>query len=174
MTTSDSTGKFKLLFNDTSLTATIAMIGYKTKISRLNYKNEQTIVMEPDNQSLNEVVVLSKGARRQNKELSPAVRLERKVPGITVNNSASKPVIGWQKFNEYVKKNINIPIDKDGENYKGLVVLSFEINEKGIPQKIKIEQSLCTSCNAEAIRLLIEGPKWKYINNERQVITIGF
>ncbi len=174
MTTSDSTGKFKLLFNDTSLTATIAMIGYKTKISRLSYKNEQTIVMEPDNQSLNEVVVLSKGARRQNKELSPAVILERKVPGITVNNSASEPIIGWQKFNEYLQDNINIPDDEKGQAFKGKVVLSFEINKQGIPQKIKIEQTLCTACDRESARLITQGPKWKYIQDKRQRVTIQF
>ena len=174
MTTSDSTGKFKLLFNDTSLTATIAMIGYKTKISRLNYKNEQTIVMEPDNQSLNEVVVLSKGARRQNKELSPAVRLERKVPGITVNNSASEPVIGWQEFHQYLQNNINIPEDEEGMGFKGKVVLSFEINKRGNPQKIKIEQTLCPACDREAVRLITQGPKWKYIQDKRQQVTIQF
>jgi hypothetical protein len=174
MTTADSTGKFKLLFNDTSLTATIAMIGYKTKISRLSYKNEQTIVMEPDNQSLNEVVVLSKGARRKNKELSPAVRLERKVPGITVNNSASEPVIGWQEFHQYLQDNIYIPEDVEGMGFKVKVVLSFEINKRGKPQKIKIEQTLCPACDREAVRLITQGPKWKYIQDKRQQITIQF
>lgn len=174
MATSDSSGKFKLLLNDTSLTATIAMIGYKTKISRLSYKNEQTIVMEPDNQSLNEVVVTAAGVRRQRKELASSPQTMSKASEIAVDNSNSEPIIGWQKFNEYVKDNINIPEDDEGDPFKGKVVLSFEINEKGIPKKIKVDQSLCESCDKEAIRLLLQGPKWKHIKNQRQNVTIQF
>jgi hypothetical protein len=53
-------------------------------------------------------------------------------------------------------------------------VLSFEINKNGNPKKIKVDQSLCALCDEEAIRLLVQGPKWKYINDKKSVVTIQF
>jgi hypothetical protein len=35
------------------------------------------------------------------------------------------------------------------------------VNENGEPINITVENSQCTQCNEEAIKLLKEGPKWK-------------
>ncbi len=53
-------------------------------------------------------------------------------------------------------------------------MLSFEINKNGNLKKIKVDQSLCALCDEEAIRLLIQGPKWKYMKDKRSVVTIQF
>ena len=148
------------------------MVGFKTKESRLSDKSEQIIVMEPDNQTLTEVVVTASGAPRHKKELSSPPKLESKA-GVPVSLH-SEPVIGWQEFHQYLKENINIPEDGEGMGFKGKVVLSFEINKRGNPQKIKIEQTLCPACDREAVRLITQGPKWKYIQDKRQQITIQF
>ncbi|MDB5198405.1 MAG: hypothetical protein JWO92_368 [Chitinophagaceae bacterium] len=172
-TLSDSGGRFMLTANDSSLTATISKVGYKTKEKILNDKTEQVIVVENDNRALNEVAVTALGTQRQ-KQLRSAPKLEGKVQGIAVDNTISEPINGWKKFNEYILANINIPEDENGNNYKGKVVLSFEINTKGHPKKIKVEESLCTPCDEEAGRLLIQGPKWKYVKDKRPVVTIQF
>lgn len=172
VTTSDVDGKFKLTLKDTSLTATIAMVGFKTKESRLSDKSEQIIVMEPDNKTLNEVVVTASGAPRQEKALGSPPKIESKA-GVPVSLN-SEPVIGWQEFHQYLQDNINIPEDEKGMGFKGKVVLSFEINKRGNPQKIKIEQTLCPACDREAVRLINQGPKWKYIQDKRQQVTIQF
>jgi len=173
-TISDSVGRFKMKTNDSSLTANISAPGYKTKEKILSDKNEQVIVMEHDNQNLNEVVVTANGIKRQKKDLGYSTILQGKVPGVVVSDSNPQPIAGGQTFNEYVKDNIRIPVDNEGKNYKGKVVLSFEINKRGNPKKIKVEQSLCKPCDEEATKLLLHGPKWKYINDERQKVTIEF
>lgn len=172
--TTDSFGRFKMKANDSSLTADISALGYKAKQEILSDKKEQVIVMQHDSRDLNEVVVTANGAKRQSKNLGYPTMVQGKVPGVVVNDSTLQPVTGLQKFNEYVKENIKAPTDSEGKNYKGKVVLSFEINKKGDPKKIKVEQPLCKPCNEEAKRLLLLGPKWKYINNERQKVTIEF
>ncbi len=53
-------------------------------------------------------------------------------------------------------------------------MLSFEINKNGNPKQIKVDQSLCVPCDEEATRLLMQGPKWKYIKDKRCVVTIQF
>ena len=172
--TSDSTGRFKMKANDSSLTADISAPGYKTKEKFLNDKTEQVIVMDHDNRRMEEVVVTANGTRRQKKSLGNSSILQGKVPGVIVSDSNPQPIVGWQEFNQYVKENIKIPVDNEGKNYSGKVTLSFEINKRGNAKKIKVEQPLCKQCDEEAIRLLMQGPKWKYINSERQKVTIEF
>ena len=172
--TSDSLGRFKMKANDSSLTADISAPGYKTKEKILNDKEDQVIVMQHDKRTLDEVVVVANGAKRQQKNLSNLNILQGKVPGVVVNDSTLQPITSLQEFKEYAKENIKTPTDSVGKNYKGKVVLSFEINKKGNAKKIKVEQSLCKPCDEEAKKLLLHAPKWKYINNERQRVTIEF
>ena len=173
--TSDSLGRFKMKANDSSfLIADISAPGYKSKQKIISDKKEQVIVMQHDNRALDEVVVVANGAKRQQKNVSSSSVLQGKVPGVAVNSSTLQPFTSLQKFNEYVKENIKSPTDSDGKNYKGKVILSFEINKKGDPKKIKVEQLLCKPCDQEAKRLLQHGPKWRYINTERQKVTIEF
>ncbi|HUS02451.1 MAG TPA: carboxypeptidase-like regulatory domain-containing protein, partial [Chitinophagaceae bacterium] len=165
VTRSDSAGRFMLKTKDSSLTAVVSALGYKTKEKKLNDKTEQLIVIQNDNKALEEVVVTAATMQRQKKALSSKQE---------VAQTTSEPVTGLQEFNEYVKKNIRISVDAEGKSYKGNVVLSFEINKKGNPKKIKVAQSFCKPCNEEAVRLLKTGPKWKYTDNKRQYVAIGF
>ena len=170
----DSAGRFKMKANDSSLTANISAPGYKTEEKILSDKKEQVIVMQHDSRDLNEVVVIGNGAKRKKESLSNSSILQGKVPGVIVSDSNPQPIVGRQEFDQYVKKNIKIPVDNEGKNYSGKVTLSFEINKRGNAKKIKVEQSLCKPCDEEATRLILHGPKWKYINSERQKVTIEF
>ena len=172
-TVSDSAGRFTLFAKDSALTATISKPGYKTKEKILNDKAEQVIVVENENKALNEAVVTS-AYQKQKQELAKTSGMERRAPGIVAERSTSEPLTELQTFTEYVKNNINIPADEQGKNYKGKVILSFKVNKKGDPNKIKVEQSLCAACDKEAMRLLTHGPKWKYTKDQRQVVTIEF
>lgn len=173
ITLSDSTGRFKMVRADSTMYAKVSALGYKTKEKKLTNSTEEVITMEPEDQQLAEVVVTAMGQKRSEKSLRRA--MEGKVPGLViVTDSAAVPENGWQNFTGYVQSNITIPKDKEGKNYKGKVILSFEINRKGNPHKIKVQQSLCTSCDEEAIRLLKKGPKWKYPGDKKQAVTIEF
>jgi len=61
------------------------------------------------------------------------------------------------------------------KNVAGEVKLSFDVNDAGQAINIKVEKSLCTECDKEAIRLLKDGPKWvKKKKNKKGKLSIKF
>ena len=60
----------------------------------------------------------------------------------------------------------------------GTVTLSFELNRKKVPSRIRIEDGFSKESNKEVIRLLAEGPKWENTPSGRRIqvhihFTIG-
>ena len=84
------------------------------------------------------------------------------------------PILGWQKFRQYILENIRNITSENNIINTGQVILSFSINKRGHPINVTIEQSLCEACDKEAASLLLNGPKWKYIKGRRGVVTIIF
>ena len=173
-TVTDSEGRFKLASNDTLVTATIAAAGYKTKQSQLAPGATKNIELEQDNKRLDEVVVTANGINRKAKDMALPRKLAAKVAGVSISDSMSGPQVGWQKFYQYISKNSKIPMSESGVKYAGKVVLSFYVNKRGRPGNLKTEQSLCAECDKEAARLLITGPKWKYLSGKRYFVDIPF
>lgn len=75
----------------------------------------------------------------------------------SLDKTPPEPVDGWLKFNEYMDKNNQF--SGDGEK---MVELGFVIAENGAPKDILILNGQSDKLNNEAIRLLSQGPKWKY------------
>ncbi|MDL2213659.1 hypothetical protein LJC72_05355 [Bacteroides sp. OttesenSCG-928-D19] len=72
-------------------------------------------------------------------------------------------------FNKYVKANLIRPTDDECRHVKGKVVLRFSVNQQGRPVHVVVERSLCPSADAEAIRLLNQGPHWTPSNSPMTV-----
>ncbi|HEU4903786.1 MAG TPA: energy transducer TonB [Flavisolibacter sp.] len=73
-----------------------------------------------------------------------------------------EPEQGWSTFDDYIAENLHAPEElKTKSSSTGIVELSFRVDKEGNPTNITVTQSLCEKCDAEAIRLLKEGPKWK-------------
>jgi len=70
------------------------------------------------------------------------------------------PAGGLEAFKEYIKDNKNYPALAKTENIKGTVFLVFKIKANGRVKNIEVTKSLHPAYDAEAIRLLQEGPKW--------------
>lgn len=109
--------------------------------------------------------------------------LKGKVAGIqirgmsTVTKNAAKlvsnPVGGWDKLFEYIKTNnafANEP--KSGQQ----VELSFKVDRKGNPSDIQIVKGADHKYEQEAIRLVLNGPKWERPeqSGSRMFFTIDF
>lgn len=77
----------------------------------------------------------------------------------TIQESVVQPVTGWDIYRKYLEDNIRRP--ENEPKLSGSVYLSFEINSEGRPINFNILNSLSDSYNAEAIRLVREGPDWK-------------
>jgi hypothetical protein len=69
---------------------------------------------------------------------------------------------GLAKFYSYISKNMKVPQEVKSGKVSGKVMVEFVIDTSGQipPDDIKIRQGLCPACDAEAIRLIKESPKW--------------
>lgn len=68
------------------------------------------------------------------------------------------PLIGWEKYQEYLSKNTRN--SGAGLRTPAKVSLSFSVNDQGNPVEIKVLNSVNPYCDGEAIRLVKEGPRW--------------
>jgi hypothetical protein len=97
-------------------------------------------------------------------EVSPNRRLVQPAAKMRLARTAV-PVNGWPAFEKYVAENKKSLKEAASDPLvTGAVELLFDLDGSGKPINITIAQSACRSCDAEAIRLLKEGPAWKGTN----------
>ncbi|ANE52900.1 energy transducer TonB [Flavisolibacter tropicus] len=167
-TTTNIQGQFSLTTPDTVLNATIAAIGFETnRIALNNPAEEKIVVLNESSAALNEVVVTGYGVKRARTGRPSDAQTKKEVEDLEPEN-------GWSSFNNYIADNIQIPEEVTSKQIKGEVELSFDVNKNGEPVNIKVEKSLCTSCDKEAIRLLQEGPGWKKKKRKNGKVKISF
>lgn len=161
--TTDVAGNFSLNATDSTVKATVSAVGFESQnitLSRQQEKND--IVLQPNDQGLNEVVVVGYGKKKR----GPLARSR--------HTEAPAPAQGWDHFEDYLQKNRKPASALSPKGLKGGVVLTFEVNRKGAPTDIKVDSSLSPQYDAEAVRLLREGPKWKRPKEARGKVTIHF
>lgn len=151
-------------------------------------RQQQSILLNPpDSQKshLNEVVVVGYGAQKK-KDVTGSVvvirgqsginppasgvdsQLQGRTAGVSVESSANTtigedmayrepaPVTGFTAFENYLKTKTINPDNK----YNGTVRVSFIVMPDGSLQDFKILRHLNEACDAEAIRVIKEGPAW--------------
>lgn len=151
-------------------------------------RQQQSILLNPpDSQSshLNEVVVVGYTAQKKQNVTGSVVvirgqsginppasgvdsQLQGKVAGVNVESSTNTtigddiayrepaPVTGFTAFENYLKTKTVNPNNK----YNGTVRVSFVVMPDGSLQDFKILRHLNDACDAEAIRVIKEGPAW--------------
>jgi len=87
---------------------------------------------------------------------------------------ATSSILENEEFEKYIKRYQKNILNEDGTPIKGEMRISFKINKSNIPYGIKIEQSLHSACDKEAIRLINEYKNWKYLNNKRTKLILSF
>ena len=157
-TITNMNGEFSLVKKDDKKRLTAEYIGYDPVEIRVDTSRTMLIAMNENKQTLNEVVVVGYGAKK-NKKSTTAGNV------VTVKEQAKKeitpqPVIGKRSYQKYLKENLVRPTDDNCKDIKGEVVLSFFVDEEGKPQNITVTHGLCEFADKEAIRLVKEGPKW--------------
>ena len=157
-TITNMNGEFSLVKKDDKKRLTAEYIGYDPVEIRVDTSRTMLIAMNENKQTLNEVVVVGYGAKK-NKKSTTAGNV------VTVKEQAKKeitpqPVIGKRSYQKYLKENLVRPTDDNCKDIKGEVVLSFFVDEEGKPQNITVIHGLCEFADKEAIRLVKEGPKW--------------
>ena len=170
-TITNMNGEFSLVKKDDKKRLTAEYIGYDPVEIRVDTSRTMLIAMNENKQTLNEVVVVGYGAKKNKKSttLGSVVKVEEQAE----KEITPQPVIGKRNYQKYLKENLVRPADEKCAQVKGEVVLTFLVNKEGRPFSIKVKESLCESSDKEAIRLIQEGPDWIY-GNKLVEITVKF
>jgi hypothetical protein len=133
-----------------------------------------------DSSTLNEVVVVGYGTQKK-VSITDSSRvnaaLSGRVAGVMIRGSASKvskvalvsnPIGGWDKLWTYIDKNNAF---KNEELVGQTVQLEFKIGKDGSPEDIKVLKVADQKYVQEAIRLLLNGPKWEQPTKENGKMT---
>lgn len=150
-TYTDAQGYFTLVSPDSVLNVQVKSLGFENRQAQLNtiIPNNQVVLRE-ENQGLDAFVMNNRQANT-NRARSSMMVLEE-----------PEPADGWTNYDTYIVNNLRVPDQfarRDASH--GEVELSVEVNDDGDPVKITVTKSLCESCDREAIRLVMNGPKWK-------------
>ena len=170
-TITNMNGEFSLVKKDDKKRLTAEYIGYDPVEIRVDTSRTMLIAMNENKQTLNEVVVVGYGAKKNKK--STTLGSDAKVKEQTEKEITLQPVIGKRSYQKYLKENLVRPADEKCAQVKGKVVLTFLVNKEGRPFYIKVKESLCESADKEAIRLIQEGPDWIY-GNKLAEVTVKF
>lgn len=165
-TYTDANGYFNLASPDTVLTVQVRSVGFENyNVQLRNSVNSNQVVLQDDRKNLGEVVVTNQNPTTVTRGLDFGTISEEPIPAD-----------GWDKYATYLTNNLKIPAEyKNKQIGDNQLVISFEVDKKGSPFNLKIEKTLCTTCDKEAIRLIKAGPKWNRNGNKsRAAVTITF
>ncbi|MER2996793.1 TonB family protein [Pontibacter populi] len=142
----DVNGNFSLQMPEGKNTLTFRYIGFQTKEQQLDSAtNLLAVNLQPDNQALSEVVVTgySKSADLKSVEVSVIEKPE--------------PTIGRRAYKLYLKNEQRL-LQTD---IKGRVIVGFSVSDNGQLENVRVLRSLSNEADAEAVRLIQQGPAWE-------------
>ena len=177
----DANGHFSLDLPTPEGLLTFSFVGMKSQHILVKAGDKLQVKMEEDAEKMNEVVVTGYGvAKKKEVEMSNI-----KMQGVSVITSRQNVVLDTLvskddvlHFNQYMEKALRYPKADLDSNKMGSVILSFELNRKKVPSRIRIEDGFSKESNKEVIRLLAEGPKWENTPSGKRIqarihFTIG-
>lgn len=168
-TATNNNGYFSFKAPDSSLKVSVVSAGFETQNLELTTNSiddeniNNVIRLKPSLLNLNEVVV---GYGTKKKANSAVVTTK----DVTINILDAEPSAGWNEYNLYLEKNKKIP--GEVKDIHGEVVVSFIVANKGLPGNFSIEKSLNEQLDAEAIRLIKEGPSWKLLKGKKAKVSV--
>ncbi|MFN7119723.1 MAG: TonB family protein [Saprospiraceae bacterium] len=160
-TVSDVEGRFKIELPKGKELLMISYAGYDAKEVRLDASDTVNLQLQPGGTALEEVVVTGLGKTKAQKETenkdTPQVRIRSEL-SIT---RQPEPRGGFDKFKQYIIKNLRYPKVAREAGIEGEVAVAFKILPNGNLTEFQILKSLGYGLDEEAIRLLKQGPKWE-------------
>jgi TonB family protein len=142
-TQTNPAGKFTLQNVPAGATLVLTFIGYLPQQITTDKKNYLAVVMQPNTNSLAEVVVTGAlGVKHNNTDDDQDYEYAR-------------PANGWSSFNKYLKANA---ISPDGKT--GVVKVSFTVSGYGQLSDFKIKKSLSDATDDAAITLIKRAGRW--------------
>jgi TonB family protein len=145
-------GEYNLTLPEESSEATLvfSFIGYNTtekQVSNLVSPLALNVSMTADAKSLSEVVVVGYGSQPK------------------INNTGAivyaRPGAGFKAYKKYIQENLKYPEEAKQNKIKGRVIVGFTVSPGGELSGFKVLKGLSPECDAEALRLVQEGPHWE-------------
>jgi hypothetical protein len=163
-TYADANGNFVLISEDSTMNVQVRSIGFLNNNVTLKPKETGNLINLREDQSL------------QARVLDTTYRVLNLARLNNLKHEEPEPIDGWQKYDTYVANNLQIPDNlRPKLPAAPTVELSFEVDKLGQPVNIRVVRSLCSECDAEAIRLIRDGPRWKPTRKGRKTrVTLSF
>ena len=125
------------------------------------------------NKSLNEIALItgSNGHKKEN-IAAPKITLhaEQNLDGKSADDITKPIPVSTINYNQYLENNNKLYNPKGPEQF---VILSFKVKKNGRPTNISVIKSLNKKADAEAKRLIQEGPDWVLPKNGTDLVEIS-
>ena len=149
----DAKGNFTIPARDSNINVVVTSAGYiPQKFSIKNSATENKIVLQQDTIDLTTLT-----SSKSKSIAKPMLRKEIE----NEEEDDAEPAIGWDEYNNYISNNLVFPSEAKQKNIHGVVEVFVKLKENGDISQVKVNKPLCPECDAEAIRLVKEGPKWE-------------
>ena len=146
----------------------------KGDLNHSKSKGSSTVAVQSSDQVLAESADVNVGSTTaksaKNEANDDALTSAQANTAPAVKPGASQPLIGWERYNTYLKDNIH----KAASTVTGSVVLYFTIAKDGKPRDILVRKGLSPSADLEAMRLVKDGPLWQPKQDSTASITVHF
>lgn len=164
--TTDRNGFFNIPVRDTAVDVSISANGFATQRVQLqNNAESNQIRLQPEFGIGTGSVLPAYDKKGGNGKMGTAGNGYR-----SIMIQDAEPVYGWVGYEQYLDKNKRVP--PDAPDLHGDQVVTFVVSKKGELSAFKIAQSLSKEHDAEAIRLIKEGPSWKLLKGRKAKTTV--
>lgn len=178
----DNNGNFELnnSRNISNIEVDVNASGYKGINSSLNNNASNKIILLEERPADSNAELVNAALPKKKNFVASEIDSSNKedLPGyfnmnrVTLKNAT--PLAGWETYNAFIDNNLQSAASL-GASAKGVVVVSFNINEMGKAENISIKTSLDTKCDAEAIRFIQNSPAFKRMRRSGKVeATVKF
>lgn len=146
-----------------ALNVSVAAAGFNTQQFRLNaaVPAANNLQLQPVEQFLAETIITG-----YNKKGG----VSRKLKETDILQQHAEPVTGWTNYEIYLRENNRL--SKDSARAVRDVVVSFIVNRRGELSDFTVTSGSTTEANAEALRLIKEGPAWKLKRGRKATATV--
>jgi Gram-negative bacterial TonB protein C-terminal len=163
-TYTDVSGNFILVSSDTTMTIEVKSVGYVANQTSLFNRVDNNVQLQEDKIANTQVIATNTNNYRTKRK--SAMRSEM--------DDAPQPQDGWTNYDAYLANNIDVEKQPSLQKIKGEVEVEVEVNAEGTVVNAAVTKSLCEKCDAEAIRLVKEGPKWKGKKGRKAKVLVRF
>lgn len=94
--------------------------------------------------------------------------------GTALTGELAEPIGGFKRFERYINRNLRYPNAALEQQVSGSVVLSFIVQDNGSVTAVQVISGPGAGLHEEAIRLLIEGPRWKINDKEMERAQVRY